>query len=90
MIHSCASLRDEQVVPPILAVDVWSLRRVSTRALPQDRPVADFSRLKVRLRDLEAKIDLERMRADDVSLAVIAPEWLGVISLEFEVDCVGP
>lgn len=69
---------------------MWPLWRIPTGAVPQVQPVADFARLEVRLCDLEGGVDLERMRADDISLAVVVPEWFGVVAFELEMDCVCP
>lgn len=59
-------------------------------AVPKVQPVANLARLEVRLCDLEGGIDLECMRPDDVSLAIIVPEWFSVVAFEFEMDCIRP
>lgn len=63
---------------------------VPSRTVPQVAPFADLTCLEVRLCDLERGIYLEGVRADNVGLAVVVPEWLGVVALKLEVDCVGP
>lgn len=90
MAQTRAALRHQEVVPPILAVDVRPLGSFTAGPIPEDLPLADLAGFEIRLCEFEGGIDVPGMGADNVRCAVVVPEGRRVVPGEVETDGVGP